>query len=171
MKTPTFEYAAPLPDNEDYRLQVLRSLEILDTHPDSCLQSMVELSALVTQSPIALISLVDENRQWFKASYGLPAKETPRCQAFCGFTILQNSPFLVKDASKDEKLKDNPLVTGSPFIRAYLGVPINIDSANIGSLCVIDTKPRDYGMKCSNTLLRTVRMIEQHLSLRYKKDS
>lgn len=168
MKKPTNTYSAPEPVDEQYRIQVLKSLEILDTEPDVCLQSMVELAASATRSPIALISLVDENRQWFKAGVGLPESQTPRCQAFCGFTILQEGSFLVTDASTHPVFRDHPLVLGPPFIKAYLGVPIKVKGANIGSLCVIDSKARDYGMRDSNILIRTARMIEDHISLRYK---
>lgn len=170
MKThPMPPYAAPLPANEEFRLRVLKELKLLDSAPDQCLQAMVELAASATQSPIALISLLDDDRQWFKASVGLAEKQTPRCQAFCGFTILQNTPFVVRDTLKHPTLKDNPLVTGKPFIRAYLGLPIVVRGANIGTLCVIDTKIRSYGLMRSNSLARIVRMIEEHIVLRDKQ--
>lgn len=135
--------AAPIPINEAQRqLQVTRLCR-LDSTPDDVFEQIVAMTAEYFNAPIALISIVDEQRQWFTARVGLSARETPRRDSFCAYAILANEPFQVLDATLDPRFSDNPLVTGEPGIRFYAGVPlITPDGLGLGSLCVIDTKPR-----------------------------
>ncbi len=134
---------APTPINEAQRqLQVTRLCR-LDSTPDDVFEQIVAMTAEYFNAPIALISIIDEQRQWFTARVGLTARETPRRDSFCAYAILANEPFQVLDATKDPRFSDNPLVTGEPGIRFYAGVPlITPDGLGLGSLCVIDTKPR-----------------------------
>jgi len=158
---------APLPDDEKARLETLRKYEILDTEPDEALDAMVELAAYICDVPISAISLVDENRQWFKAITGLDAKETPRDIAFCAHAILQATPLVVPDATKDERFHDNPLVTSQPGIRFYAGVPLATpEGDHIGTLCVIDREPRQLSQKQLNAIGVLSKNIMAHLNLR-----
>ena len=134
---------ARLPENEHERLNSLYNYHILDTVADSAFNELVELTAEICEVPIALISLVDESRQWFKARVGLDVQETERSIAFCAHAILQNDIMIVSDTYNDSRFNDNPLVTGFPHIRFYAGAPlITEDGYGLGTLCVIDDKPR-----------------------------
>lgn len=135
--------AAPYPSDELERIKALVNLCVLDTAPEPEFDALVQAAALICKVPISLISLVDTDRQWFKANVGLPgAIETPREQAFCGYTILGAGIFEVEDATQDARFIDNPLVTADPKIRFYAGAPLQLnDGAAIGTLCVIDSKP------------------------------
>lgn len=134
---------APIPANDAERLRALRELLILDTPPEERFDRIVEFAAGEFDMPIALISLIDERRQWFKARIGLEACETSREISFCGHAILQSELFEVLDAALDPRFADNPLVVGAPFIRFYIGAPLTLPGgATIGTLCLIDTRPR-----------------------------
>ena len=135
--------SAPLPNNELTRLDALIDLDVLDTPPEAEFDSLVQAAALVCNVPISLISLVDAERQWFKANLGLPgAVETPRDVAFCAHAIHEDGIFEVEDASKDLRFSDNPLVTSKPNIRFYAGATLRLSNgANVGTLCVIDSQP------------------------------
>jgi diguanylate cyclase (GGDEF)-like protein len=135
---------APLPDHEAERLAALRSYDVLDTACEAVFDEIARLAARLTGCPIALVSLVDADRQWFKARYGLDATETPRDIAFCAYAILDpEHPLLVPDAAEDRRFAGNPLVTGPAGLRAYAGVPlVNPEGFALGTLCVMDRRPR-----------------------------
>ena len=136
--------SAPIPSNEALRLQALQELNVLDTKPEAEFDALVHAAAAVCDMPISLVSLIDTDRQWFKANYGLEgATQTSRDAAFCAHAILQNDVFEVPDASLDERFADNPLVVGGPDIRFYAGAPVRLSNGHcIGTLCVIDRAPR-----------------------------
>lgn len=134
---------APIPINEAQRQLQVTQLCRLDTTPDEVFEHIVSMVAAYFQAPIALISIVDEQRQWFTARVGLLAQETPRQDSFCAYAILANEPFQVLDATRDARFQDNPLVTGEPGIRFYAGMPlVTPEGLGLGSLCIIDTQPR-----------------------------
>lgn len=136
---------APLPHNEEERLQALRRMRLLDTGSTEALDRITRMASRVLGVPIVLVSLVDESRQWFKSRIGLDAIETPRDASFCAYAIHDADPFHVGDASLDPRFAGNPLVTGAPYVRSYLGVPIRSqDHHAVGTLCMIDTLPRTF---------------------------
>ena len=135
---------APIPDNDRIRLAALAQCKVLDTEPEPTFDAMTRLAARVCETPIALVSLVDRDRQWFKSRVGLDVDETPRDQAFCGYSILSDEMLVITDAATDPRTADNPLVLGGPKIRFYAGVPLCLSSGEaLGTLCVIDTQPRE----------------------------
>jgi PAS domain S-box-containing protein len=135
---------APRPPDEEERLRALHELAILDSEPEEAYEDLARLASSLCGVPIGLITLLDSDRQWFKAHPGLDAQETPRDFALCGYTILQNQTFVVPDASKDARFAGNPLVKGEPFIRFYAGVPLRTASGHsVGTLCVVDSKPHE----------------------------
>lgn len=134
---------APLPADEAPRLAALRALLILDTPPEQRFDRIVAFAAAEFEVPIALISLVDAERQWFKARVGLDACETARGVSFCGHAILSPEVLVIEDAQRDPRFADNPLVVGPPHIRFYAGAPLQLPGgARIGTLCLIDHRPR-----------------------------
>lgn len=142
------------PENELIRLHNLRSLEILDTPAEERFDRLTRMAKRVFGVSIALVSLVDENRQWFKSKIGLEATETTRNISFCGHAILEDDIFIIEDTLKDERFSDNPLVCGAPNIRFYAGVPLNYcDGSKLGTLCIIDQSPRTMNDE-DRTLLR-----------------
>jgi GAF domain-containing protein len=133
----------PVPKDEERRLASLRALRILDTEPEDRFDRITRLASALFDAPIALVSLVDENRQWFKSCYGLNMKETSRDAAFCAHVVYNREPMIVPDTFQDKRFADNPLVINEPRIRFYAGCPLILDDgACIGTLCVIDTRPR-----------------------------
>jgi GAF domain-containing protein len=136
--------SAPLPHDEIWRLAALWDLNVLDSAPNPALDAIVKAASLVCGAPVGLISLVDEDRQWFKAKTGLEGvSETPRNMAFCAHTILSNEILQVEDTMLDPRFADNPLVVGAPFIRSYAGAPLVLqDGSKIGTLCAIDQQPK-----------------------------
>ncbi|RMQ47429.1 GAF domain/GGDEF domain/EAL domain-containing protein [Pseudomonas cichorii] len=134
---------APIPLNETQRLLRITELCVLENTVDAVFEEIVTMAAEFFEAPIVLISIVDERRQWFRARVGLQAQETPRDVSFCAYAILSDESLEVIDATLDERFKDNSLVTGEPGIRYYAGAPlITEDGIALGTLCVIDTKPR-----------------------------
>ncbi len=135
---------ADLPSDEVPRLAALRGLEILDTPPEERFDRITRLAAAHFDVPVALISLVDENRQWFKSTCGIEASETPRDESFCAHAVLSRQPLIVPDALLDARFAENPIVTGMPRVRFYAGYPLFVaDGHCIGTLCILDTRPRD----------------------------
>lgn len=135
--------ACPLPEDETARLAALEASGLLDSEAEAVFDRLTFLATQVTDSPMALLTLVDERRQWFKSRIGVSFPETPREHAFCGHAILRDEPMLVPDARQDLRFRDNPLVTGSPHIRFYAGVPlVDAQGYRLGTLCVLDREPR-----------------------------
>jgi phosphoribosyl 1,2-cyclic phosphodiesterase len=157
---------APAPPDEASRLETLRALGLLDTAPDPRFDRITALAAEAFQVPIALVSLVDENRQWFKSCVGLEASETSREVAFCAHAILERDLLVVPDALADARFADNPLVTGAPHVRFYAGVPLHVgDTTPIGTLCLIDTRPRELEARQVELLRSLGAMVERELAL------
>jgi GAF domain-containing protein len=134
--------ASLIPNTEENRLQLLRSYGILDTGAEEEFDAITRAASLVCGTPIALISLVDESRQWFKSRVGIDATQTSRDVSFCAHAMQQPEPFVVPNAEKDPRFSQNPLVTGEPNIRFYCGIPLRSEGLGLGSLCVIDRTPR-----------------------------
>ena len=157
----------PIPPNENERLNVLHALNLLDTPPEEVFDRITRLVARVLDVPIALVSLVDTDRQWFKSRVGLDAIETPRELAFCAHAIVQTSPMIVPDATLDERFADNALVTSNPNIRFYAGVPLrSVSGLSIGTLCAIDSKPRKLNADEINILIDLAAVISKEVQMR-----
>ena len=134
---------APIPTDEAERLSALRALMLLDTPPEERFDRLVRFAAEQLDTPIAMVSLFDGQRQWFKARVGLDDTESARDVSFCGHASLKEEVFVVEDARSDPRFEDNPLVVGEPHIRFYAGAPLSAPGGHrIGTLCVIDTVPR-----------------------------
>lgn len=158
---------APLPANEDKRLSVLDNYDILDTLPEQDFDDLTLIASQICDAPIALISLVDDHRQWFKSKVGLDAPETPKDIAFCSHAILQDDVFIINDSSKDERFHDNPLATDAPHVRFYAGAPLIAPGGEkIGTLCVIDDHPRDITVRQQQALMAMSRQVMSQLELR-----
>src|ERR1039458_10853461 len=153
--------------NERTRLVALKSYDILDTPSEEVFDEFARLAASIVATPIALISLVDGNRQWFKAKVGLAVSETARDVAFCAHAIGSADIFVIPDALKDERFIHNPLVTDGPKIRFYAGAPlITSEGQALGTLCVIDYVPRQITLEQSNALQILSRHVMAQLELR-----
>ena len=132
------------PADEAKRLADLKELEVLDTQPETEYDDITRLAAAIAGTPIALVSLVDAERQWFKSRHGLDARETARQVSFCGHAVAERAELVVRDAALDPRFADNPLVLGDPKIRFYAGIPLTMDSGHVlGTVCVIDRMPRE----------------------------
>jgi GAF domain-containing protein len=134
---------APLPPDDEQRLQALRELLILDTPAEERFDRVAQFAAAEFDMPIVLVSLVDAKRQWFKARVGMDACQTDRESSFCGHAIVQPQILVVENALEDARFHDNPLVLGAPEIRFYAGAPLQLPSGEtVGTLCLIDRQPR-----------------------------
>jgi diguanylate cyclase (GGDEF)-like protein len=160
-------FCDPALTDEPARLAALKRLAVLDSEPEEPFDNVVALVRAVLGVPIAAVSLLDEDRQWFKARTGIEATETARDISFCTHTIQQREPLVIPDATKDERFAGNPLVLGNPGIRSYAGIPLRTsDGYNIGSLCAIDTRPRDYSYAELAMLDKFARIVVADLELR-----
>ena len=159
--------APELPDNEAERIAALHGIDILDTAPEADFDHLTALAAELLDAPIALVSLIDSERQWFKSRFGLQAEETGRDISFCGHAILNDTAFIVEDAVADERFADNPLVQGPPGIRFYVGIPLaSAGGFRIGTLCVIDRKPRCLSSEQRQSLSRIAALAQSAIRRR-----
>jgi diguanylate cyclase (GGDEF)-like protein len=155
----------PRPPDDAERVAQLRSLAILDTDPEERFDRVTRLAQRLFGVPIALVSLVDADRQWFKSKQGLDATETPRADAFCTYAILGDEVLQVQDATTDPRFADNPLVLGAPEIRFYAGCPIEgPDGAKLGTLCIIDSQPRQLTDSDLGLLRDLAEMVEAEIA-------
>jgi two-component system, sensor histidine kinase and response regulator len=158
---------APLPSDETARLDALHELDILDTGPEEAFDDLTRLAAHVCQTPIALVSLVDRDRLWFKSKRGLDVSETPRDIGFCAYGILEKDIFLVGDLSADERFAQNPLVASTPGLRFYAGAPLITQEGHaLGMVCVADYVPRELDADQKDTLRALARQAVAQLELR-----
>jgi diguanylate cyclase (GGDEF)-like protein len=147
---------APLPSDEATRVRALRDLGLLFTPAEERFERITRLAARFLRMPMTLISLLDSNIAWFKASHGVSATGTPRAISFCAHAILGDDTLVVQDTLEDPRFRDNPLVTGEPFIRFYAGHPLRLaDGSKVGTLCVMDTRPRQL----DESELETLRLL------------
>lgn len=154
-----------IPHDEQARLQALRSLGVLDTPPEERFDRLTRMAKRLFGVPIALVSLVDEDRQWFKSCFGLRVSETPRDLSFCGHAILGNDLFIIPDALADERFADNPAVVNDPFVRFYAGCPLRGPNGHkLGTLCIIDRQPRSFDAGELEALVDLAAMVERELS-------
>ena len=154
-------------NHERKRLKVLWQYDVLDTVPEEVFDDLTELAARICEAPIAMISLVDEDRQWFKSKVGVTVNETSRDISFCSHAIKQEGLFIVSDASRDARFVQNPLVTSDPKIRFYAGAPlITPDGHALGTLCVIDKVPRMLSHEQQQALRVLARHVMTQLELR-----
>ncbi|MET3106372.1 diguanylate cyclase (GGDEF)-like protein [Oxalobacteraceae bacterium GrIS 1.18] len=151
------------PDNEVVRIEALRALHILDTTPEERFDRLTRLARRLFNVPVALISLTDTNRQWFKSAAGISDTELPRNTSFCGHAILADELFMVPDALADHRFSDNPQVIGAPFIRFYAGYPLSSKGNKLGTLCLLDMVPRDLNDDDKVLLKDLARMVEQEI--------
>ncbi|MGG6296902.1 PAS domain S-box protein [Leptolyngbya sp. AN02str] len=157
---------AAFPNNENQRLAKLKSYGVLDTVAETAYNDLALLASYICNTPIALVSLVDADRQWFKASVGVDVCETSRDSSFCAHAILQHDVFIVPDAWEDARFVNNPLVTGEPYLRFYAGVPLfTQEGFGLGTLCVIDTQPRSLSPEQISALKALARQVMNQLEL------
>lgn len=152
-----------IPDNEEQRLHALDTLEIAYTPSEERFDRVTRIAKRLFNVPIVLVSLVTQDKQWFKSRQGLDAAETSRQISFCGHAILSDAPFVVANTLKDPDFRDNPLVTGPPDIRFYAGQPLHFDGYRIGTLCIIDTKPRQLRPADYDSLKNLAHWVELEL--------
>ena len=155
-----------VPEDEEARLRDLISLDILDTPPEERFDRLTRMAKKLFGVPISLVSLVDEDRQWFKSSIGLSASETPRDISFCGHAILDNDVFVVNDTALDKRFVDNPLVVNNPNIKFYAGCPLTSPNGhNLGTMCLIDDVPREFTQEDRDILKDFAAMAEREIGL------
>jgi len=153
-----------IPQDEQTRIEALRSLNVLDTLPEERFDRLTRMAKRMFGVPIALVSLVDENRQWFKSSLGFGVSEISRDISFCGHAILGDKVFIIQNATEDQRFADNPLVLGDPNIRFYAGCPLFLSGQKLGTLCIIDQKPRSFEKEDIEALKDLACMVERELA-------
>jgi len=159
--------SAPAPATDAARIAALQKYAILDTEPEQAFEDLTLLASYICKTPIAAISLVDEDRQWFKSRIGLQVPQTPRDIAFCAVAIQHSEVMVVPDTIEDERFRNNPLVLSDPYIRFYAGAPlINEEGYALGTLCVVDRKPRQFDLDQKEALLALSRLVLAQLELR-----
>jgi signal transduction histidine kinase len=159
--------SVPLPHpREDQRLRTLAACDLLDTAPEEVFDRLASIAAQICGCPIALVNLVDRERQWFKAAIGVDVRSTPREISFCAHAVARGEPMIVEDALLDPRFRENPLVVGPPKVRFYAGVPICADSLPLGTLCVIDIVPRTLTAPQREALTALAREVEAQIELR-----
>jgi len=155
------------PANDAARVAALERYAILDTEPEKAFDDLTLLASFICKTPIALVSLIDEKRQWFKSKVGITMAETPRDVAFCWTAIQQRDVFVVPDTLEDERFRNNPLVVSEPRIRFYAGAPlINEDGYALGTLCVVDRTPREFSAEQREALEALSRLVLAQMELR-----
>jgi diguanylate cyclase (GGDEF)-like protein len=155
-----------IPKDERDRLETLRSFHILDTPAEERFDRLTRITKRMFGVPIALVSLIDENRQWFKSCVGLGVSETSREISFCGHAILGDNVFVIPDAKSDDRFADNPLVTNDPHIRFYAGCPLSAPNGRkLGTLCVIDREPRNFERDDIEALQDLASMVEREITV------
>lgn len=153
--------------DEAARLEIYRQLGLLDSPPEPVFDRITRLVARSLSTPIALISLIDENRQWFKSRHGIDLSETPREHSFCARTIMRRTPMVIADALADPRFADNPIVTGSPRVRFYAGVPVlSREGVPVGALCAIDNRPRELDDEDLQTLVDLAAIVSREIQMR-----
>lgn len=156
--------APAIPENESERMAALNGMDVLFTPAEERFDRITRIASRVLGTPIALVSLVSSDRQWFKSARGLEASETPREISFCGHAILDEQTLVVENATTDQRFADNPLVTGVPNIRAYAGHPLHsVDGSRVGTLCIIDQSPRSFSPDDLQTLKDLAAIAESEL--------
>lgn len=160
-------FKIPIPRDEKQRLEALYRYDILDTPPEQIFESITILASHACVTPVALLVLIDRDRQWFKAKVGVRIRETPREFAFCAFTIMQRGLFIIPDTTQDKRFAHNPLVESGPQYRFYAGVPlVTPDKRALGTLCVIDHVRRKLNADQKKDLLALSRLVMTELELR-----
>ena len=157
--------APQVPTDEVERLDALRQLSLLDTPPDERFDRIVRLTAQIFDAPMATVSLVDKDRQWFKSKVGMDMSETPRQISFCAHAIMQDQVLVIPDARRDMRFASSPLVVNDPFVRFYAGRPLRANGFKIGSLCVIDHKPRSFSGREIEMLHQLAILVEHEMEL------
>lgn len=156
---------------EAARLHCLSRMRILDTAAEEAFDSITRAAARYFKVPIALVSLVDQDRQWFKSRVGLDVCETERRHSFCSHAIARDDLLVVNDASARPEFADNPLVTGPPYIRFYAGALVRIEGKSIGTLCIIDSTPRTFEIAEQRDLSRMARLVTRQIKLNARQAS
>jgi GAF domain-containing protein len=158
-------FVVPAVENE--RLAALHHYQVLDTEPEQVFDELAFLAGAICGTPVSLITFVDADRQWFKSRIGLHTSETPRSLAFCAHTILGSDLMVISDTHQDARFRDNPLVTGSPYIRFYAGAPLcTAEKMALGSLCVVDYVPRVLSHQQRLALKSLSRLVVMQLETR-----
>jgi DNA-binding response OmpR family regulator len=155
---------AALPNDEEARLAAVYRLGLLDTDPEERFDRHARIAAAAFDAPIALVSLIDRERQWYKAHYGFDFSETSRDMGFCSHAILGDEPLVVNDTLRDDRFAENPVVIGDPHVRFYAGIPLHAaDGARVGAFCIVDSKPRTLSAAQLRMLQDLARLVEEEL--------